>query len=1046
MRSILLAFFSILLLANPAFTQNYFLSHPQISPDGNTLYFTYDSDIWKYNIRHKKSSRLTNLRGNISALSLSPDGNKLAFSSNKYGQNDVYVLDLQKGQTKQLTYHDASNEVSGWSWDNTTIYFTSNRYNMSRSYAISAQGGTAKALFKNYFNITNQLIEHPNGGYIFTTGMESTGQLSRKRYKGPNNPEIYYLNNNTLENLSQYEGKDLYPSVDKNGIIYYQSDEKNGFNNLMVYKNGKKETLTNFEEDIAMPQVNTEGTKVVFTKNYQLYLFDIESGQIENIQPLLNNFESLQKLQTFNTSTDISYFDVSPDASKLAFISRGQLFVSDIEGKSIKQVGKSGERILEVKWLADNKRLIYNQTDNGYPQWFVLNAFKDEESPKQITKENKSNRNISLNKNRSQAVYLSGRDELRLIDLSSFQSKTLIKDEFWAFGNPTPRFSPNNQYVVYTAFRNFEEDIFALNLENKEVLNLTKTGVTETDPIWSPDGKYIYFTSNRTVPAYPYGLENAHIYQLAIDWFSLPFASDHLEEIFTEKQEEDLDILDKKKKKRKKDKEKRKVAAEKKQRINPDGLRDRIETISSNFGSQNSPFISHLKDKQFIWYNSNEDAGKTKWYVTELENYRKKASKVVHNQSVQQVLEVQDKIYFLSKNKIYNLDQNSLKSKEIALSHSFYKNLREEFNQMFYETWAGVEENFYENDFHGIDWEKARDQYKAYLPYVKDRNELRILLNDMLGELNSSHLGFRSLGKEEKAPISYRSNETGIVFSEKDPFKVASILRKSPAAQKESNVKIGDEVIAINGIKVEAGMNRDSLFSLPELRKEIHLTILRNGVEHKSKIHPISTAKMRDLFYDEWIYENDKYVQEKSDSTIAYVYMKNMSGASLEQFYLDMAAKEQNSKGLILDLRFNTGGNVHDKVLQFLAQRPYLEWQYRNGKRAPQSTFAPSGKPIVLLINEASLSDAEMTAAGFKSLQLGTIVGQGTYRWIIFTSGKSLVDGSMFRIPAWGCYTLDGDNLEKSGVEPDIFIDIDVLDRENGKDPQLDEAIKIIMN
>ncbi|HLS70965.1 MAG TPA: hypothetical protein VK027_04830, partial [Chitinophagaceae bacterium] len=328
MRSILLAFFSILLLANPAFTQNYFLSHPQISPDGNTLYFTYDSDIWKYNIRHKQSSRLTNLRGNISALSLSPDGNKLAFSSNKYGQNDVYVLDLQKGQTKQLTYHDASNEVSGWSWDNTTIYFTSNRYNMSRSYAISAQGGTAKALFKNYFNITNQLIEHPNGGYIFTTGMESTSQLSRKRYKGPNNPEIYYLNNNALENLSQYEGKDLYPSVDKNGIIYYQSDEENGFNNLMVYKNGKKETLTNFEEDIAMPQVNTEGTKVVFTKNYQLYLFDIESGQIENIQPLLNNFESLQKLQTFNTSTDISYFDVSPDASKLAFISRGQLFVS----------------------------------------------------------------------------------------------------------------------------------------------------------------------------------------------------------------------------------------------------------------------------------------------------------------------------------------------------------------------------------------------------------------------------------------------------------------------------------------------------------------------------------------------------------------------------------------------------------------------------------------------------------------------------------------------------------------------------------------------
>lgn len=158
-----------------------------------------------------------------------------------------------------------------------------------------------------------------------------------------------------------------------------------------------------------------------------------------------------------------------------------------------------------------------------------------------------------------------------------------------------------------------------------------------------------------------------------------------------------------------------------------------------------------------------------------------------------------------------------------------------------------------------------------------------------------------------------------------------------------------------------------------------------------------------------------------------------------------MAEQENNKEGIILDLRFNTGGNVHDEVLRFLAQRPYLQWQYRGGKKSPQSNFAPGAKPIVLLINEQSLSDAEMTAAGFKALKLGKIIGTETYRWIIFTSAKGLVDGSMYRVPAWGCYTLDGQDLELTGVAPDIYVKNTVEDRVNDKDPQLERAVQEIL-
>ncbi len=203
---------------------------------------------------------------------------------------------------------------------------------------------------------------------------------------------------------------------------------------------------------------------------------------------------------------------------------------------------------------------------------------------------------------------------------------------------------------------------------------------------------------------------------------------------------------------------------------------------------------------------------------------------------------------------------------------------------------------------------------------------------------------------------------------------------------------------------------------------------------------------MQNHLYDEWIDANRKRVDELSNKQVGYVYMKDMGTDALKEFELKMVSDSINQrKGLILDLRYNTGGNVHDKVLQFLSQRPYLQWKYRNGKMSPQPNFAPAAKPIILLINEQSLSDAEMTAAGFKELKLGKIIGTDTYHWIIFTSAKSLVDGSSVRLPSWGCFTLDGQNLEYSGVSPDIYVKNTFEDRMNDKDPQIEKAVEEIM-
>jgi C-terminal processing protease CtpA/Prc len=231
----------------------------------------------------------------------------------------------------------------------------------------------------------------------------------------------------------------------------------------------------------------------------------------------------------------------------------------------------------------------------------------------------------------------------------------------------------------------------------------------------------------------------------------------------------------------------------------------------------------------------------------------------------------------------------------------------------------------------------------------------------------------------------------------------------------------------------------------PSLAKEIQLTVNRGGKEQIINIRPQSNSSFKELLYDEWIKGNRKKVDDLSKNRIAYSHMKNMGGDELQSFLIDMAEQENNKDAVILDLRYNTGGNVHDEVLRFLSQRPYLQWQYRGGKRSPQSSFSPAGKPIVLLINEQSLSDAEMTAAGFKALKLGKVIGTETYRWIIFTSGKGLVDGSFYRLPSWGCYTLDGQDLELTGVAPDIAVKNTVADRVADKDPQLERAVDEIL-
>jgi tricorn protease len=634
-----------------------------------------------------------------------------------------------------------------------------------------------------------------------------------------------------------------------------------------------------------------------------------------------------------------------------------------------------------------------------------------------------------MNKSRSKAVYISGRDEVRVLDCKTFESKTIAKDEIWGIQNADPGFSPNDEYVFFTAKRNFEDDIFIHNLKTNKTINLTNTGVTETAPFWSPDGRYIYFVSNRLRPSYPYGLQSARIYRMPLEKFDDAYRIDKFKELFRkDSTKKDSSIT-----------------------IDASGIMERIERITPNFGTQNNPYAIQKGDKTFLLYNSDHMQGQAGLWKTTLDPFD--APKTDRIDGINffgfQLVEVPDrtgdKYYLLSGGSVYklNLDQN--KADKIDLSYTFRRNLAQEFDQIFDETWAGVEENFYDENFHGVNWKKIRERYRQFVPKVNTRADLRLMLNDMLGELNSSHMGFNTFGDDESVKFTSATMETGIMYEDNEPYKVKYIVKKSNADRKGVDIRPGDVLVKVNGEPVDTKMDRYFYFSRPSPDREIVLTFNRGGQQVEVKLHPQSSGALANNLYDEWIEDNRKRVNEKSKDRIAYGYMKNMGTPELENFLVDMTKQLGNRDALILDLRYNTGGNVHDDVLRFLSQKTYLQWKYREGAMTPQSNFSPSDKPIVLLINEQSLSDAEMTATGFRQLKLGKIIGTETYRWIIFTSGKGLVDGSFYRLPSWGCYTLDGKNIEKEGVKPDIFVANTFMDRLNGNDPQLDKAIETIL-
>ena len=1002
-----------------------FASHPSLSPDGQRIYFSYDGDIYSVPVGGGQATAIITMPGVQDSPLVSPDGKWLAFSSDIQGNNDVYVVPVAGGQAVQLTFHEAPDTPVGWSKGSDWIYFESTRASARKTtFKVAVTGGTPQLMFEGYFNTVVNLAENPKTGeFLFNESMESISFPTRKRYVGDHNPNIKSWNprSKSYAELTDYIGKDQWPMADKNGNIYYVSDELNKESNIVKYvKGGKPQQLTSFDKSVQYPSIAFGGSAIVFLKDYEINVLDPVSAKV-SVPQISVASGSVEVRRAFQGQTPSSA-DVSPDGKKFALVIRGGLYLADTKCKFLQKLPTpSDERVDEVVWSQDNKTIYYTRTEKGWTNLYKIAADGSAGETPVFTSQNNT-KCLNADQKREKLAFIDGSRAVMLHDMKTGVTEKVAEAEFWSFQGYNLAFSGDGSWLAFDAMRMFESDIFLYNLKDKSLHNLTHSASVEQNPLFSPDGKYMYLLANPTASSFPRGAMPA-LYKLPLQKYDTPFKSENVENLFKDK----------------KDKPKKDSTVT----IDFKNIHERMTRVERD-GFQGSPYIFSSKGKDYLLYRSMR-SGSSGVFSLEISDPEAKP-KQIKDFMGGSFFNSSDALYGLAGGAIYKIDPASGSATKTEVKKDVEVVLGDEFRQMFYETWGVLEQNYYDVNFHGADWPAVRDYYASLLPYVRTRANLRTLITDLLGELNSSHLGFTSNGSEEKNETRIRSYATGILFDNASPYKVSGILADSPADKFGVDVRKGDELVAVNGTRIDKTVNREKYFSGAVPMDEIKLTFKRGSKEFDTKIHTTSSQAIKTLAYKEWEEERADIVSKKTGDKVGYIHMRAMGGDDLESFLLKMHTEVFDKEALILDLRYNNGGNVHKEVIDFLRGQSHFEWAYRDFPKTTHPNVTPGDRPIVVLVNEHSLSDAEVTSNGIKTLGIAKLVGTETYRWIIFTSAVRLLDGSSCRMPAWGCYSvIDGSDLENTGVKPDIYVKNTFKDRLKGKDPQLDAAIAEIL-
>jgi len=1036
--------------------------------------FCYQGDLWLVEQSGGRAMRLTVHHGDETYPKFSPDGKWIAFTGNYFGGSNVFIIPVDGGQPKQLTYHPSGDIVRGWTPDSKYVIFSSSRTTHSWSYVelfkVSIDGRYPEKLPVDRGD--NPSLS-PDG-----TKMAFSRHPSYywwwKRYKGTFNQDIwiYDFEEKTFQQITKYEGNDSWPMWGKDNNIYFVSD-RNGIANIFAYMLLEDKQITKHTDDgVQWPSMSPDGKFIVYENNGRLYLLDTVKRSTKEVVVYAPSDDHFDLVEFADPKKHIWSSDISPSGKRVVFNARGEVFTAPAETGDIRNLTKSARaREQYPVWSPNGKHIAYISDVTGEQEVYIVDQ-KGKEEPVQLTDNGKFKFGLKWSPDSKKLLYHTNNNYLYMVDVESKEVTEVAYNPAYGLGDYN--WSPDSKWIAYSyEEKNYNADIHIYSVEEKKGRQFTEGATDDRNPIFTPDGKTLVYLSEPIPGDYWFGLWPAGA-DRKIQSISLkpeeekPYEKEEDEEEVAEEEEEEEqseegeeeEAEEAEEEKPEEEKEKEEKEEEVVVEIDFENVMDRVRVVPVRRASYWN--LQATKDHYYFLSSMpgpgpDEEAKGARNALYAFEVKKVKTEKIIDKIYTYKIAAKGKKILTWDGDKFQIIEagkKDGGDKKTAKLDGLTMKIDRlAEWEQIFHEGWRMVRDHFYDENYHGVDWEGVREHYASLLPYVRTRDELNTLMAEMVGELNASHQG---VGGGDDPPSKKRYS-VAMLGAQLEPDYEAGYYRftkiyqgdksdeqyRSPLDADYVKIKQGDYLLAINSQPVPATEN---YLKYLVNQHQNHLTLTTNSVPSmedavETRIKPITDDYQ--LRYKEWLDRNTQLVDESSGGKIGYIHLENMGGGDLDVFRKYLEA-HRYKEGIILDVRYNGGGGIDDRIIDILERRQYHTLKMRDSVPLEHPANAFYGK-VVVLCNEYSFSDAEMFPSAFKVRGLGTLIGKQTLGYVIAVTGHRLMDGGYIRKSFVGIWEVDGTQLEGTGAVPDITVENPPEDEVKGKDAQLEKAISYLM-
>jgi Tol biopolymer transport system component len=1068
------------------------LAEPSLSPDGREIAFVSGGDIWTVPAGGGTASLLVTDPATEGRPLYSPDGRELAFTSTRNGAPNIYVLTLATGRLRRITYSDATEQLDAWSRDGKWLYFSSPANDVGRQndvFRVAAGGGTPLEVSRErYLNEFNS-VPSPDGQSIalMAKGLSST-QWWRNGHSHIDEAELWLKGlapGAPYRRLLGASAKRLWPMWRPDGqALYFMSDAGGAENiwRLGLEPGARPQAVTTFGAGrVLFPSIGYDGHAIVFEREFEIWKLDLATGATARVPIQLRGAPAGADERRL-TETNFRDLAVSPDGKKLALIAHGEVFAAPAkDGGPAQRITETAGAESDLAWSPDSRRLAFVSERGRQSQLMEYDFASQKARP--LAEPAPLDAAPVYSPDGKMLAYVRGARELHVLTLGEAgkpgRDAVLYTGALDRNDGARVAWSPDSRWIAFPvtdrrSFRNVWVAPVSATGTGGEArpVSFLANGQTGDQIAWSPDGKYLLFdTAQRS--------EDSHIVRIDLLPHTPKYREDAFHDLFKSQPGAPPAKPDTKDKGQPKTGEPPKSAPggdeakpgeepdaapkgdeapKPKAKVEPvrivfEGIRERASFLPLG-GSVDDPVIS--PDGKTLVYRA-ELGGQLNLFSYNLDELaveppapqqltggkRPKRDFSISADSKQ--------VYYLDGGRVTVTTVESPKPKLIEVTADMAVRFDAEKQVVFDEAWSTLDRLFFDPKFHGQDWAALRDRFQPYAEGAQTPDELRRVINLMIGELNASHSGINPPTEGFGSRPTARVGELGLHF-DREAYEagkglvVREVIALGPAAI-EGTIKPGDVLTAVDGKPLGPGVNLDALL-LDRAGKRTVLTVTTGGVAREAVVRPVPPTVEQGLAYRQWVNDRRAYVEKISGGRLGYVHLLDMGSDSLNQLYLDLDAQNQAKDGVVIDVRNNNGGFVNGYVLDVFARKNFLTMTPRDlfGLPSRQSLGQRAlGLPTVLVTNESSLSDSEDFAEGYRTLGLGKVVGTPTAGWIIYTGGRQLIDGSTVRTPFIRIQGADGKDMEMNPRPVDVLVERALGETLAGRDAQLDAAVATLL-